>query len=101
MPQQRVCDSEIALGILEVDGIDLVRHGRGADLAGPGLLPEITQRDVAPQIAVEIEEHGIGARDRVELLGEAVVRLDLDGVRIEFEAERLDERTREALPIEA
>jgi len=33
MPQQRAGDSEIALGILEVDWIDLVRHGRGADFA--------------------------------------------------------------------
>ena len=77
-----------------------MRHGRGADLARLGLLPEITQRYVAPQIAVEIEEHGVGARERVELLGEAVVRLDLGGVRSELEAERLDESPGEALPIE-
>src|SRR5207248_3860717 len=100
MPQQRVCNSEIAFGILEIDGIDLVRHGRGADLARLGLLPEITQRYVAPQIAVEIEEHRVGARERVELLGEAVVRLDLGGVRSELEAERLDKSPGEALPIE-
>ena len=32
--QQGIGQSEIALGIFEVDRIDLVRHGRGADFAG-------------------------------------------------------------------
>src|SRR3546814_11399853 len=40
--EQRVGDAEVALGVLEVDRIDLVRHGRAADLAGlDRLLEEI------------------------------------------------------------
>src|SRR6266446_6577239 len=58
MPKQRVRDPEVALGVLEIDRIDLVRHGRGADFPRFRLLFEITQRDVAPQVAVEIEQHG-------------------------------------------
>ena len=37
VPQQRVGEAEIAFGVLEIDRIDLVRHGRRADLAGLGL----------------------------------------------------------------
>ena len=34
MAQQRVGDAEIAFGVLEIDRVHLVRHRRGADLAG-------------------------------------------------------------------
>src|SRR5229473_881356 len=52
------------------------------------------------KIAVAVEEHRVRARDRVELLGEAVVRLDLGGVGIEFQPERFDERPGKTLPVE-
>ena len=63
-------------------GIDLVRHGRGADFAGDRLLPEIAERDVAPHVAREVEQHGVGAQQRMAVLGDPVVRLDLGGVGI-------------------
>src|SRR5690606_7385586 len=47
---------QVAFGVLEVDRVDLVRHGRGADFAGNGLLLEVAERDVAPDVAVEIDE---------------------------------------------
>lgn len=78
--EQRVGDAEVALGVLEVDRVDLVRHGRGADLAGHGLLLEIAEGDVAPDVAVEVDEDGVEAGDRIEQLGDVVVRLDLSGV---------------------
>ena len=87
VPQQRVGDAEIAFGILEVDRVHLVRHGRGADFARLQLLPEVAERDVAPDVAVEIDEDRVRARVGVEELGDRVVRLDLDRVRIELEAE--------------
>ena len=41
--QQRIGDAEIAFGILEIDRIDLVRHGRGADFTGDGALAQIAE----------------------------------------------------------
>src|SRR5512134_3378452 len=41
VPQQRVGHSEVALGVLEVYGIDLVGHGGGAHLILLHLLPEV------------------------------------------------------------
>src|SRR6185295_4905376 len=58
--QQRIGDADVALGILEVDRIHLVRHGGGADLARLGPLAEVAERDVAPQVAVEVEQHAVG-----------------------------------------
>ena len=98
--QERVGEPEIALGILEVDRVDLVRHRRRADLALLRLLPEVAERDVAPEVAVEVEQDRVGARDRVEQLGDAVVRLDLRRVRIELEAEPVDDLRRQALPVD-
>ena len=68
-----------------------MRHRRGADFAGFRFLCEVTERDIAPDVAVEIEQDRVRARVGVEQFRDRVVRLDLDRVRIEFEAEILDE----------
>ena len=96
MPQQRIGDAEIALGILEVDRVHLVRHGRGADFAGDRALAEIAQRDVAPEVAAQVDEHRVAARERVAVLGDPVVRLDLGRVGVALEAERFHEAARDA-----
>src|SRR6185312_3814379 len=57
--QQGVGDAEVALGILEVDGVDLVRHGRGTHLGRGRALLEVTERDVTPEVAAQIEEHDV------------------------------------------
>src|SRR3990172_2091377 len=87
--QQRGGDPDVALGVLEVDRVHLVRHGGGSDLAFFRLLSEIAERDVAPQVAVQVEQHAVGARIRVEQLRVGVVRLDLRGVRVELQPEPL------------
>ena len=61
VPQQRVGDAEVAFGIFEVDRIHLVRHGGGADFAGDGALAQIAERDVAPQVAAQVDEHDVRA----------------------------------------
>jgi hypothetical protein len=68
-----------------------VRHGGGTHLAGLHLLLEVAERDVAPDVAAQVEQDGVEARHRVEELGHVVVRLDLDGVGVELEPQRLDE----------
>ena len=60
-----------------------MRHGRGTDLAGFRALFEIPQRDVAPDIAIQVEQYGVGTGKGIKQFGHVIVRLDLDGVRIE------------------
>src|SRR5690606_15182644 len=70
MLEQRVGDAQVAFGIFEVDRVDLVRHGRGADFACDGALLEVTQGDVAPDVAVEVDEDRVVTCDRIEQLGD-------------------------------
>ena len=98
--QQCVRNAQIALAILEVDRVDLVRHGGGADLSRKHALPEIAERDVTPHVAAQIDQHRVDARERIEILRHPVVRFDLCGVWIPGEPERLDKAAREARPID-
>ena len=50
--------------------------------------------------AGQVDQDGVAARDGVEKLGHPVVRLDLDRVGVELQAEGLDEAFGEALPVE-
>src|SRR3954467_11847861 len=77
-----------------------MRHGRRADLARLGALSEIAKRNVAPGIAREIDEYGVGTGISIEQLGHRIMRLDLYRVRIEFDAESLDKTARERFPID-
>ena len=98
--QQRVGDADVALGVLEIDRVHLVRHGGGTDLARLHLLREISQRDIAPHVAVEIEQDAVGACIGIEQLGSPIVRLDLRRIGVEFQAEVLDEAAAETFPVE-
>ncbi len=85
----RVGDAQVAFGVFEVDRVDLVRHGRGADFTRNGLLFEVAEGDIGPDIAIKVDQNGIEARDCIEQLGDVVVRLDLGGVRVELQAQGL------------
>jgi hypothetical protein len=86
-----VGQAEVAFRVLEVDRIDLVRHGRRADLASLELLLEEAERDVAPEIAVQVDQDQCWRGRRRRTVRPCVVRLDLNGVGIELEPERFDE----------
>ena len=102
MLEDRVGDTQVALGVFEVDRVDLVRHGRGADFAGHGLLLEVTEGDVAPDVAVEVDQDGVEAGDGVEQLGDVVVRLDLGGVGVPAQAQvTFDELAGVGFPVDA
>ena len=47
---------QIALGVLEVDRIDLVGHGGRADLAFLDFLLEVFHRDVGPHVAAQVHQ---------------------------------------------
>lgn len=54
MGKHRIGHAEVTFCVFEVDGVDFVRHGGGADLPSYGCLLEITQRYVCPHISGEI-----------------------------------------------
>src|SRR5690606_11398306 len=97
--EQGVGDTEVAFGGLEIDRVDLVRHGRTADLAGDHRLPEVAQRDVAPDVAAQVDRDGADALVRVAQFGDVVVRFDLGGVGVELQSQRLDETACERGPV--
>ena len=99
MAQYRVGQTEVALGILEINRIDLVRHGRGPDLSLLRPLLEVAQGNIAPYITIKINKDGVGAGHRVKQLSQTIVRLDLNGVRVELKANRLDKAPGKFLPV--
>ena len=72
-----VGDAEVALGVLEVDGVDLVGHGARSDLPGLDLLFEVLHQNVGPHVPREVDEDGVDALHVVEDRREVVVMLDL------------------------
>ncbi len=82
MSEDRVRQPDVAFTVFKVNRVNLVRHGRGADLALDGLLPEIAHGNVGPHVAVKIEQDVVPPRHGVKQLGHVVVRFDLRGQRI-------------------
>ena len=64
------------------DGINLVRHGGGADFAFDGFLPEIGHGNVGPEIPVQVDENGVPAGQGVEQFRHVVMRFDLGGKKV-------------------
>ena len=48
---------------------------------------EVTQRNIAPNIAVEVDQNRVDTADGLEEFRHIVVRLDLNGVGVEGQAE--------------
>ena len=98
MAQQRIGDAQIAFRVFKVDRVDLVRHGRAAHFAFLDLLLEVTQRDIAPHVAVQVDQDGVHPAHRLEQLGHVIVRLDLDGVRVPGQAQAFNKAGGQAFP---
>ena len=94
MLKHRIGQTQIAFGVLEVDGIDFVRHYRRTDLARHQLLRKIAERDITPYITRKAEQNRANPRYRVEHFSEKIVTLDLRGQRIPDQAETFDEAPR-------
>ncbi len=100
MAEHGIGEAEVAFGVLEVDRVDLVWHGRGTDLARAEALSEVAECDVAPDVATEVDGDGVAAALGVAQLGDAVVRFDLGGVGVEHQPEAGNETLGEAGPID-
>ena len=85
--QYGIGHTEVAFGVFKVDRIDFVRHGGRTDFACFDFLFEVTQRNVAPNIAVEVDQNRVDTADGLEEFRHIVVRLDLNGVGVEGQAE--------------
>ena len=59
----------------------------------------MVQRDVAPHVAVEVDQDGVEAGDTVEQLGDIVVRLNLGGVRVPLNSQGGHELFTELMPV--
>src|SRR5690554_2914128 len=100
MLEDGVGNTQVAFGVLEIDRVDLVRHGRGANFTGYGLLLEVAQGDIAPHVPVEVDQNGIETGHRIEQLGDVVVGLDLGGVGVEGQPQAVfDEAAGVGLPV--
>eukprot|EP00754_Rhynchopus_humris_P038012 Rhum_TRINITY_DN20712_c0_g1::Rhum_TRINITY_DN20712_c0_g1_i1::g.171949::m.171949 len=92
--------AQVALGVLKVDGVDLVRHGAAADLARDDLLLEVLVRDVRPDVAGKVDQDRVDALDAVEDGTHVVVVLNLRRVLLPLQTQRvLAEVVRELLPV--
>ena len=102
--QQGVAQAQVAFCVLEIDRVDLVWHGGRANFAFFQPLFEVTQADVAPHIARQVDQNGVAAGHCVKQLGHVVVRLNLDAVRLKRKAKphglwRFHYATAEGFPV--
>ena len=79
--------AQVALGILEVDGIHLVGHSAGAHLAGFDALFEVLHGNVCPDIAAEVNQDDVDALAGVEPGCHHVIVLNLGGELLTLEAQ--------------
>mmetsp|Transcript_127896 Transcript_127896/g.408966 ORF Transcript_127896/g.408966 Transcript_127896/m.408966 type:complete len:223 (+) Transcript_127896:471-1139(+) len=99
--QDRVGHAEVALRVLEVDGVHLVRHGTGADFAGYNLLLEVVHGHIHPDVPAHVRQDGVDPLHCVEDRAHVVVVLDLCGVLLPLQAELLRaEGVAEAAPVD-
>lgn len=84
MGEESNSHSQVSFSILEVNGIDLVRHRGGANLTSDIFLGEIAQRNVHPHVSSEVNQDGIGMGKCETLLSDRIVRFNLGGVWVPF-----------------
>src|SRR4029453_27672 len=71
-----------------------------ADLPLLRTLPEIAERNVAPDVAIEIDQYRVRVREHVAIFRDAVVRFDLCRIGTELETEGDHDTRAEALPVD-
>ena len=99
MHEHGVGESEVPLGILEVNRVDLVGHGRRADLTLHVSLLEIPQGDVRPHISAEVKQDRVREAQCEGELGYSIMRLYLGGIRIPLDSKAFHEPLRYLNPV--
>jgi len=97
--QQRVGHFQVAFRVLELDRVDLVRHGRGADFPRHHPLHEEAIADVAPHVLAEIEQDAVAAGQGVQDGDQMIARLDLGRDQIRAQAQAGHELPAEGDPV--
>ena len=97
--QNRIRQAQVTLRVFEIDRVHFVWHGRRTDFARDSFLLEVTQRNVTPDVAIEIDQNGIKAGDAIKQLSDVIVRLDLCGVWIPLDPKRSDELFAKLMPV--
>ena len=101
MGVDRIGYAEIALGIFEIDGVDLVGHSAGAYLARLDPLFEILHRNIGPHVPAEVDQNGVDPLQGIEYGRQIVVVLDLGRVLRTVQSERtVDETVGEGHPVD-
>ena len=77
-----------------------MRHGRGANFAGNRLLLKVTQRNVTPDVTVEIEQDSVETCNGIKQLGNVIMRLDLRGKCIPGNAQAGNKIFRDGVPVQ-
>ena len=98
--QQAVGQHEVALAVLELDGVDLVGHRGRTHLVVLLPLHEVAAGNVLPGVHVEIEQDHVDPPHDGKPFAPGVVVFDLRRGWIEFQAKRFDEPPRKRDPVE-
>mmetsp|Transcript_18532 Transcript_18532/g.52049 ORF Transcript_18532/g.52049 Transcript_18532/m.52049 type:complete len:287 (+) Transcript_18532:265-1125(+) len=91
--------AQVALAVLKVDGVYFMGHCGGAHLASDCLLLEVAEGNVAPDVAVKVNEDVVEPDDSMVQLRDVVVGLDLGDVGVEGEAQRIHKLLCYLLPV--
>ena len=87
MLEEGICHTEVAFGVLKINGVDFVRHRTGPHFAFLDALLETIDADVSPDIAAEINQDVVDALEGIGPGGELVVVLNLGGQRASDQTE--------------
>ena len=79
----RIGQTQVALGVLEVNRVHFMRHSGRANFALNRALLKVAQRDIAPYVAIEVDQDRIEAANGIKQFSDVVVRLDLSGIGVE------------------
>ena len=89
MFEDGVGKTKVAFGILEVDGVDLVRHGTGTYFASLDFLLEILHGDIGPDVTTEVDEDNVDTLACIEPCRHHVIVLNLRGELLAFKPKAL------------
>ena len=80
--EQGVRQSQVALGVFKINRVDFVRHSGRSHFTLDSALLEITQGNVAPDVAIEINQYGVEPCQGIKKFCHVIVGFNLGRVGI-------------------